>query len=281
MNADRLLHSDQIPGGTNLNDHIIRVLAERNHQQQFFSEKISGSVDAAVLFLLGTIACRGAAQEPCLILNKRSEKVKQSGDLCCPGGGIHSRVDLMLSKLLLLPFSPLTRWPYWPQWHARRPKEARRLSRLLATALREGLEEMRVNPLRLKFLGPLPPQDLVMFPRKIFPMVCWLQGQKHFYPNWEVAKIVPIPLRTLMDPGGYARYRLSFETNPEQNVHPIREDHLCFVYHYQDRSEILWGATFRITMVFLEHIFGFIPPYPATLPVLRRTLDKTYLTGVS
>jgi hypothetical protein len=43
--------------------------------------------------------------------------------------------------------------------------------------------------------------------------------------------------------------------------------------------EVLWGATYRITVGFLENIFDFNPPALKTLPVVEGALDQMYLTG--
>ncbi|MGA8181792.1 MAG: CoA pyrophosphatase [Desulfobacterales bacterium] len=256
-------------------------LYEENGQDRMFPEGVANSSTAsAVLFLIGT--CRQEKKfplMPCLILNKRSLKVKQAGDLCCPGGGISSRMDAFLSKLLYLPGTPLTRWPYWQTWHKHRRRDAQNLAILLAACLREGLEEMRLNPLGVKFLGPLPSQKLTMFQRVIYPMVCRLGRQKRFITNREVDKIVYIPFKDLLNPAYYARYRVKIETSLEKEKHPEIRDFPCFIHHFGDYTEVLWGATFRIAMVFLEIVFNFKPPDMASLPIVFRSLDKSYLTG--
>ncbi len=65
-----------------------------------------------------------------------------------------------------------------------------------------------MNPVGVSFLGPLPPQQLAMFQRIIYPMVCWVPRQKRFFPNWEVEKLVYIPLRKLLNPDNYALCRM-------------------------------------------------------------------------
>jgi hypothetical protein len=120
--------------------------------------------------------------------------------------------------------------------------------------VRESIEEMRLNPFGLDFLGPLPAQPLVLFQRVIYPMVVWISGQRRFYPNWEVEKIIYIPLRDLLNPALYARYQLRFE-----------------------EAEVLWGATYRITAVFLNYVFGFAPPDLNSLPEIHGSLSKAYL----
>ena len=261
--------------------HIIRTLHEGNLHDPVFPKGITNSSStSAVLFLLGP-QCheREFSPDPCLILNKRSAKVKQPGDLCCPGGSVSSRLDFYLAKLLYLPGSPLARWPFWSRWRKQRHQDAQSLALLFATSLRESFEEMRLNPLGLKFLGPLPSQRLVMFRRVIYPMVCWISHQKRFFPNWEVEKVVYIPLQSLLNPLKYARYQLNIKRPRETGKNTNIEDFPCFLHEHNDESEVLWGATFRITMVFLEIVFGFRPPDIESLPVVHGTLDENYLTG--
>ena len=61
--------------------------------------------------------------------------------------------------------------------------------------------------------------------------------------------------------------------------HPDVKDYPCFVHEHPDGHEVLWGATFRITMVFLEIVFGFKPPVMESLPIVHGSLDENYLTG--
>ncbi len=262
-------------------EQIIDALHGSNHDERIFSGDIKNSSSAsAVLFLLGLMSEENRfPSEPCLILNKRSLKVKQAGDLCYPGGSISSPLDSFLAKLLYLPGSSLSNWPYWHKWRKEQHRQARRLALLFATSLREGFEEMRLNPFRVKFLGPLPSQQLVMFQRVIYPMVCWISGQKRFSPNWEVEKIVYIPLKNLLMNSNYARYRLNIKTQHGNEKNSIVKDFPCFLHEHNDGVEKLWGATFRITMVFLEIVFGFKPPDIESLPIVHGTLDENYLTG--
>jgi hypothetical protein len=260
--------------------HIIRRLYERNNQHPVFpSDGIDWQTASAVLFLLGRYPQKGRfSGEPCLILNKRSVNVRQPGDLCCPGGRVSRRLDAGLATLLRLPMLPLARWHYWHHWRKTRPRDAKWLRLLLATGLRESIEEMRLNPFGLDFLGPLPAQPLVMFQRVIYPMVVWVLSQKRFYPNWEVEKIIYIPLRDLLNPARYARYRLRFET---QSTAPQVSAFPCFRYEKENKAELLWGATYRITAVFLEYVFGFVPPDVNCLPEIHGRLSRAYLSNNS
>ena len=232
---------------------------------------------SAVLFLLGRYPGKDRfSGQPCLILNKRSAKVRQPGDLCCPGGTVSPRLDAGLAALLRLPMSPLARWPYWQRWRRERPRQARWLRLLLATGLRESMEEMRLNPFGLTFLGPLAAQSLVMFNRVIYPMVVWVSGQKRFYLNWEVENIVHIPLRCLFDSARYARYRLQIETRSDADRFKTFP---CFQHQQESGAEVLWGATYRITTEFLKRVFDFEPPDMYFLPEIQGRLRKSYLSN--
>ena len=223
------------------------------------------------MFVLGTYR-----NTTCLILNKRSESVRQPGDLCCPGGGISSRTDRFFSNMLRLPGSPLTRWPHWRHWRDKKKSESKPLTILLAGALRESFEEMRMNPAGVSFLGPLPPQQLAMFKRNIYPMVCWVPRQKRFFPNREVEKLIYIPLRKLLDPCNYALCRMRSRVPRKAWNGSTEKDFPCYIH---DDTDLLWGATFRITMAFLDIRFGFGHPDPENLPVVHAALGKNYLTG--
>ncbi|MBW1779665.1 MAG: hypothetical protein JRL30_02895 [Deltaproteobacteria bacterium] len=264
-----------------LRAHILRVLDEKSSVEDLFPKGIrSSAATSAVLLLLGQQCdSSGPSTKPCLIFNKRSIEVKQPGDLCFPGGRITPRPDGYLSRILTWPFFPLARWPYWNKWRHLRPVEARRLALLLAAGLREGLEEMRLNPLGVTFLGPLPRQRLQMFDRIIYPMASWIGRQKRFFPNWEVEKIVYMPLRDLLNADGYRCYRLRMGPRQSHRKNVPTQDFPCFVYGIETDREVLWGATYRITTLFLKLIFGFAPPPMETLPVIEGALNDHYLTG--
>jgi hypothetical protein len=266
-----------------LTEHIRHALYEKNQHEIIFPEDILDAPNtSAVLLLLGNrYAKNGSSPEPCLILNKRSRKIRQAGDLCCPGGNVALRLDYPISKLLSLPFSPLTRWPYWSRWRIQRPREADRLALFFATGLRESLEEMLLNPLAVKFLGPLPAEQLLMRKRIIFPMAGWISRQKRFVPNREVEKIVYVPLKNLLNSVYYARYELQIDSAYENEIEQTANDACCFLHQNQNESELLWGATYRIVMTFLELVFGFQPPEAASLPVVSGILDDHYFTGRS
>jgi hypothetical protein len=265
----------------NLILHIKRALYERLRRKRIFP---LGGIDletaAGVLLLLGSKpGTTGSDGEPYVVFNKRSLKVRQPGDLCFPGGSIAPRIDPYLARLFSLPLASLGRWSHWACWKKNRTREAKLMSIIWATGLRESLEEMRLNPFGVTFLGPLPSQSLVMFKRTIYPMVGWIERQKRFFPNWEVEKVVPISLKDLLNSNYYGRYRLWMDSDPNGEHSSLIQDFPCFRVQADNRMEVLWGATYRITIQFLENIFDFKPPALNALPVVEGTLDETYLTG--
>jgi len=263
-----------------LREHISGALYEKSRRESILQNEVAGSsADSAVLFLLGSrITRKDRPPETCIVLNKRSIKVRQPGDLCFPGGRVAPHLDLWLSKILRLPFSPLTRRRDWQKWEQPRLEDSNRRL-LLATSLRESMEEMRLNPLGITFLGPLPPQTLVMFRRVIYPMVGWIGRQRRFFPNWEVEKIVSVPLRNLLQETDYACYRLRIDSGSKRGMKGRVQDFPCFVHREGGERELLWGATYRIVMDFLEIVYGFNPPVVQSLPVIHGTLGRNYMTG--
>lgn len=264
-----------------LQERVLQVIEKELRYEAVTAVDSSDPVTASsVMLLLGQMAVDAEFEpEICLILNKRSAAVKQSGDLCCPGGTVETRVDSCLAKLLLIPGSPLRRWPLWPEFRSKRPRQARVLSLLFATALRESWEEMRLNPLGVRFLGPLPSQRLLLFKRIIYPMVGWVRKQRHFTPSWEVEKILAIPLRSLLNPAHYANYRVYVPPNVERKLNRRVQDMPCFLHRQKNHTEILWGATYRIVVHFIELLFGFKPPDISTLPMVPGVMDENYING--
>jgi hypothetical protein len=257
---------------------IMRVLEDKNQEKRFIPEhQNSMPAVSSVLFLLGNYSKNGNSPEPSILLNKRSKKVKQPGDLCFPGGGIAPRLDHHLSKIMAFPGLPLSGWPYWSIWKKRRPKEAKWLSLMMAISLRESFEEMRLNPLGVKFLGPLPPHRLRMFKKQIYPMVGWGYLQKRFFPNGEVDKIVIVPLRLFLNPNNYVRFRISYPQKVRKKLSRDFDDFPCFTFQNQKEKEILWGVTFRIVMTFISIISDFKMPDMKSLNVVSGVLRDNYL----
>ncbi|MCG6878654.1 MAG: CoA pyrophosphatase [Deltaproteobacteria bacterium] len=258
--------------------HIQEVLQKRSIGESLFPQGVLSSNEASAVLFLISWKCPDSSQtiDPCIVLNKRSKLVKQPGDLCFPGGAISHGFDSKLARFMRLPFFPLYRWPYWRKWQKDRPRQARRLSLLFATGIRESFEEMMLNPLGLRFLGPLPPQRLVMFRREIFPFVGWIQSQRHFFINREVEKIVHIPLRELLKKENYARYKLLFNLPGGSAKSGAYQYFPCFRHHSMTGTDVLWGATYRIIMVFLDLVFDFEAPQMERLNAVNGVIDETY-----
>ncbi|MDX2500223.1 MAG: CoA pyrophosphatase [Deltaproteobacteria bacterium] len=261
--------------------HVIRILGDRLGQQPAVSNSgIDWHTTAGVLMLFGQKpASVESGEEPCLVLNKRSLKVRQPGDLCFPGGSMSPRIDPYLARIFSLPIASLGRWPYWNQRKKYDCGQAKTMSIIWATALRESFEEMRLNPFGVEYLGPLPPQSLVMFKRTIYPMVGWIRRQKRFFPNWEVETVLHVSLKDLLSPNLYGRYRLRMEGASGQGGAAPVQDFPCFRIQTKNRTEILWGATYRITLDFLKFVFDFTPPALRSLPMIEGALDESYISG--
>ncbi len=266
-----------------LRAHVLRVLHTHCCDEALFPAHLCrGILSSSVLMLLGMKALEnGHAPEVCVILNKRSQLVPQPGDLCCPGGTVEKTLDPYLARLLMLPGSPLVRWPHWKEFRRREPQTARLVSLLFAAGLRESWEEMRLNPLLTRFLGPLPAQKLLLFKRIIHPMVAWVHKQKRFTLSWEVERLVYIPLRSLLNSERYVRYRLYVPEHLERKFHGKSNDYPCFVHLEGQEKELLWGVTYNILTYFLEKVFGFVPPSMDRVPVVPGALDACYMNGRS
>lgn len=264
-----------------LTEHILGRL-NRNGPERWgaghpAAEALSAS---AVLLLLGTCrSAKGRSPEICLVLNQRSPRVRQPGDLCCPGGSVSPRLDGALARLVAWPFMPLGRWPFWRDWRQKRPQAARFLALCLATALRESYEEMGLNPFGVRFLGPLPPERLELFRRRIHPLAAWAREFRRFRPNWEVQRVVHVPLRELLDPHRYVRLSVRLEAAHAGPAPAAERIHPAFRMPADGGTEILWGATFRIVAGFLKFVFDFTPPALERLPQVSTRLGESYLAG--
>ena len=264
---------------------LIDLVVERLWRNHLGGGKLSrdqnlGPNDSVVLLPIGTNIDRPwlTKHEPCIILNKRSNKVRQPGDICCPGGGVDQGLDALIAPLLLLPRTPLTSWSKWKSPSKEAPDD-RKTALLLAAGLREAYEEMGLNPFRVKFLGTLPVQTLRLFNRTIFPLVVWVPGQSEFRLNWEVDKIVILPLRKLFDHYRYARYQIKFPSSRPRGSLGQDETFPCFILNQNRQRELLWGVTFRIIQAFMQIVFDFKPPDVKQSPVFTNRIGNEYLTG--
>jgi hypothetical protein len=118
-----------------------------------------------------------------------------------------------------------------------------------------------------------------MLQRIIYPMIGWISRQRRFFPNWEVDKVVYVPVRNLLKADHYACYRVRMTNRLEEGNDGLWQDFPCFLHQDENEREILWGATYKIVMLFLELVFGFRPPEGALLPVVYGSLGENYFTG--
>ena len=232
---------------------------------------------SSVLFLLG----ENRQAEASLILTKRSLRVSQPGDLCSPGGRVTPGLDRFLSPLLLLPGAPLYRWSAFKALRARDREEASRVALLTAAALREAWEEIGLNPLSVRMLGLLNPQELTLFKRIIHPVCGWTGRPGAFRANGEVESIHFLPLHQLLDPGNYAAYTLLHPSEGGMSKPEILKETICFNHREAENCEILWGAALWITLQFLKRVFDFVPPARSDLPEIQRQLPDSYYIGRS
>ncbi len=201
-----------------------------------------------------------------LILNKRSNIVNHPGELCCPGGKVSPLIDLLISKILKLPCTPLSSWSSLKQLsHSNNEK----ISLLFSTALRENFEEMKLNPFGIKMIGILPAQHVSVTDINIQPFVCWITKQKKFFANKEVNKIVKIPLSSLFMENNYTTYKIEKSTITLDTSRIKAKKNPCFIHYENGAKEILWGATYRITTTFLKIVFDYSKFTTDNIPELK------------
>ena len=212
-------------------------------------------------------------------LIKRSVSVPQPGDLSCPGGMLHPSIDFLLSPLVSTGLLPVMRGKAFAYARQRPPDTFRALSLFLTNALRESWEEVRLNPINVRFLGPLPSTDLIVFRRSIFPLVGFVKSEWACRPNWEVEKVVEIPLRDFFLAENYGTVAVETFVPMRGPIERLR-DFPCLVH--RDRTgvrEILWGATMNILMNFIRTVFDFTPPLNGSAGVIKKRLFENYITG--
>ena len=213
------------------------------------------------------------------LLNKRSEKVQQPGDLCAPGGGVHPFLDFISEKLLHYGPFPGVRGP-GSEWAKKRGKKNyEKILFILGNALRESWEELRLSPFNVEFLGPLPTYCLQSRHWIIFPLVGRVRHSWKPRLSWEVEKIVSIPLQVFFHPENYAVYSLEIPPKLIARGIPNPWEFPCLTYQEGGEEEILWGATFKVIQTFFEIVFDFSFPSPDGRRVIRKPLASNYLSG--
>ena len=233
-----------------------------------------GAQAAGVLLLL-----RMEGDIPYLQLIKRSTAVAQPGDLSCPGGMLHGTVDAAFRHFLCSGSMPVIQGRARKLSRLRGSLEHRLICLFMANALRETWEEVGLNPLRIRFLGPLPTYSLILFRRTIFPVMGMVSAPWAFRPNREVARVIEIPLASFFMEESYGRYVVTY-TEVSGSKEEVCQDFPCLIHREADgTAEILWGATFYIIMRMLKIVFDFdMPDWQKGQPI-ERSLRADYLTG--
>lgn len=238
-----------------------------------------GGVLLPLYFSAGEGYGGGQPGEYVFLLSKRSHKVQQAGDLCVPGGGIHPLTDWILQKIL------------WLGFHARGKgegiKEAKKKGRLAfskilyfyGNAIRESWEEIRLPPFNVELLGVLPTYRLQSRRWILFPLVGRIKKPWKTRLNWEVEKIISIPMSAFYHEENYALYSLRVTERQRGMGIPDPWEFPCLVYRSHGEEEILWGATFHIIRSFLELIGPSPLPFPAGQRIIQKDLPANYFSG--
>ncbi len=214
-----------------------------------------------------------------LLLNKRSRQVQQPGDLCAPGGGIHPRSDRLLGRLLRSRILSKIGGLGLAAAKDRGISLYEGISLLLATALRESWEELRLNPFNIEFLGPLPAYRLHQRAWTIFPMVGRVKRAWTPKLSWEVEKIVSIPLKNFFNPKNYALYSLEVPEHLVRQGIPNPWRFPCLVHSHNGEEEILWGATFEVVENFFKIVLDLDLPLSGIQRTIEKPLASNYLSG--
>jgi 8-oxo-dGTP pyrophosphatase MutT (NUDIX family) len=211
-------------------------------------------------------------------LIKRSEKVTQAGDISCPGGILHPRVDKILSFFLKIGIIPAMREKNL-NYTAYNDKETISLIRLFLTnALREAWEEIGLIPFNISFLCALPCYSLTSFAITIYPLVCLTPKPFKYRLSSEVEKILEIPLSFFFQSSNYAS--LEIETPTGDNASSQNNKFPCLIIP-DDRGnvDILWGATFNIITNFLRIISDDSLPLSSASRTVKKVLTDSYISG--
>jgi len=224
-------------------------------QMQFVEEKQQAGEKYAASAVLLPLELDASSQEYTVILNKRSTYVQQAGDLCFPGGGTDRRLDRIVSRLLAWGIVPTGRSEPLRRLLRSSPRAREVFLFVFAGVLRESWEEMRLPPWKVEYMGALPTLWMQSFPRVIFPVVGRVRPGWKARPNWEVESVLRLPLRAFLDPENYAICRFLVQTPSEEGQETLEWEYPCLVINEPTGEEILWGATFKILMNFMDRVF--------------------------
>ncbi len=211
-------------------------------------------------------------------LIKRSQKVTQAGDISCPGGILHPRIDKILSYFLKTGIISDQRKKIL-NYDACQDKETNSLIRLFLTnALREAWEEIGLIPFNISFLGALPCYSLTSFAITIYPLVCLTSKPFRYKLSSEVDKILEIPLSFFFQSSNYASLEIEAAMG---NISSRQTNKFPCLVIPDDRGniDILWGATFNIITNFLAIVSDNSLPFPSSSRTIKKVLSNNYISG--
>lgn len=211
-------------------------------------------------------------------LIKRSSTVSQGGDISCPGGIVHQRLDRIMSRLLKAGIIPGVNGHNLNSSQFRDKETAYLIRLLLTTALREAWEEVGLNPFNVKFLGALPCYSLSFLARTIFPVVCLTTKPFQYKLNSEVEKILEIPVGFFFEPSNYVTLNIK-AANANNDERLLYQMPGIVIPDNHGGSDILWGATFNIITNFLRIVSDDSLPVPSSSRTIDKVLTNNYITG--
>jgi len=132
----------------------------------------------------------------------------------------------------------------------------------------------RSPPLAGPLSWPLLPIPFPSSPDYFPPCGLGRQSQKNA-PQQGSRKILHVPLTAFFEPSNYTNFAISSEEAPSYH----RESPAFIIRDEEGTTEILWGATFNIILMFLRATFDFILPTIPPSAVQYRVLASHYLTG--
>jgi 8-oxo-dGTP pyrophosphatase MutT (NUDIX family) len=264
--------------GTNPIDYAEK-LEVAGQKGQIIDHQLKAGVLLLLSFCENNTPDKGGEGELFFRLIKRSRHIAQAGDLACPGGMLYPKWDLPIKKLITSGFMPLLKNKAGRCVRRRDRRTFHAITLFLANAAREAWEEIRLNPFRMLFLGPLPSCSLHVFPRTIFPLVGFVNGGLSFRPGYEVERIVDIPVRIFFQQENYGTLTTVRDNDPHRSVNSA-ETLPCLRYRDPEgRENILWGATFLVVASFLKIVFDFQIPKGQPGLTFNKILDARYLSG--
>lgn len=212
-------------------------------------------------------------------LIKRSQRVSQAGDLGCPGGILRETLDSFIKRLIKSGLIPILDNGAGALAKKRDIQTYDIITLFLANAVREAWEEIRLNPFHISFLGPLPSYSLHLYKRIIFPLVCFVNFSYRFRPNYEIERIVDIPVSAFFREDNYGKIIPEVDEGLRLPAEEFQAKPCLIYVDDDDRENVLWGATFSIVTRFLKIVFDFKTPEWQNKRTVIKTLNRDYLMG--